>query len=220
MAPPGLRVKVDRRARRISLRVDVRGHATLVLPHEGLRAEGLRFAAKQQCWLDQQLAKQPGRVPFAPGESVPVAGAAHRIEHAPDSPDPVRMADGRLTVAGPADGVSSLVEGWLREEARRALTAAAAEYAAAIGQPMPNVAVRDSMTRWGSCSARTGLSFSWRLAMVPADVLRYVAAHEVAHLVVPNHSARFWAVVERLYPGYDLPHHWLKRGGRELYRYG
>lgn len=60
--------------------------------------------------------------------------------------------------------------------------------------------------------------FSWRLIMAPPDVLRYVAAHEVAHLKEMNHSSAFWKLVEQLYPGYEAPRRWLRENGEELHR--
>jgi predicted metal-dependent hydrolase len=80
--------------------------------------------------------------------------------------------------------------------------------------------VRDPKGRWGSCSHRGRLSFSWRLILAPEWVLDYVIAHEVAHLVEMNHGPRFWRLVERLYPDSLRPREWLRRNGTRLHRYG
>ena len=61
--------------------------------------------------------------------------------------------------------------------------------------------------------------YSWRLILAPPDVLDYVAAHEVAHLVEMNHSSSFWSIVNDLHPGYDKPRQWLRDHGAELHRY-
>ncbi|MGR3434759.1 MAG: M48 family metallopeptidase, partial [Shimia sp.] len=79
--------------------------------------------------------------------------------------------------------------------------------------------LRDTRSRWGSCSAAGGLNYSWRLVMAPPEVLDYVAAHEVAHLAQMNHSPRFWAEVAGLMPGYEAPRGWLRRHGADLHRY-
>ena len=80
--------------------------------------------------------------------------------------------------------------------------------------------MRDTRTRWGSCSAKGALSFSWRLVMAPPFVLDYLAAHEVAHLKEMNHSPRFWRVVHDLCPHTADAENWLKRHGSELHRFG
>ncbi len=72
------------------------------------------------------------------------------------------------------------------------------------------ITIRDPKTRWGSCSVRGNLSFSWRLMKAPVFVARYVAAHECGHLVHPNHSSRFWALMAELTPDYPRAQQWLK----------
>jgi predicted metal-dependent hydrolase len=80
--------------------------------------------------------------------------------------------------------------------------------------------VRDTKSRWGSCSARGNLNFSWRLILAPAFVLEYLAAHEVAHLKEMNHSPRFWRLVHGVCPKTIEAERWLKRHGTELHRFG
>ncbi len=82
------------------------------------------------------------------------------------------------------------------------------------------MAVRDQASRWGSCSTAGVLSFSWRLILAPSFVLNYLAAHEVAHLVEMNHSARFWRLVQRLCPDHERAKVWLDVHGSDLHRYG
>jgi predicted metal-dependent hydrolase len=88
-----------------------------------------------------------------------------------------------------------------------------------LGRRFSRLSLRDTRSRWGSCSSRGGLSYSWRLILAPPDVLDYVAAHEVAHLAEMNHSPAFWALVARLCPGYQAPRGWLRREGAGLHRY-
>lgn len=218
--PPDLSIRIDGRARRISLRLNAEGEPVLTLPHARLKAEGLRFVAQKREWLDAQRARLPEPVPFAPGSVVPVAGIPHEIVLAGQARDPVQAMDGVLNVGGRIETVPRLVEGWLRAAARRDLVLAVDRYSAALGVEPPPLSLRDPKTRWGSCSSRRRLSFSWRLAMAPADVLDYVAAHEVAHLLEMNHSPRFWALVERLMPEFQTQEAWLKQHGRGLHRYG
>jgi predicted metal-dependent hydrolase len=91
--------------------------------------------------------------------------------------------------------------------------------AARIGRKLNRVSVRDTRSRWGSCSSTARLSFSYRLIFAPKEVMEYVVAHEVAHLRHMNHSPAFWNAVEFLCPQYDAAKDWLKLHGKDLYRF-
>ena len=107
-----------------------------------------------------------------------------------------------------------------RREARKRLEAQVLDHAARLGVKPSRITVRDTLSRWGSCSSARALSFSWRLIMAPEFVLDYVVAHEVAHLCEMNHSPRFWAHVRSLAPNMEAAQAWLKVNGRDLQRYG
>ena len=82
------------------------------------------------------------------------------------------------------------------------------------------ISLRDTSSRWGSCSSTGALNFSWRLILAPPDVLDYLAAHEVAHIVHMNHSPMFWKLARRLYPDTDRAEAWLRAHGADLHRFG
>ena len=107
----------------------------------------------------------------------------------------------------------------LREDARARLIQCSRAHAETLGVRFARVSIRDTRSRWGSCSSAGALSYCWRLIMAPDDVLDYVAAHEVAHLREMNHSRRFWAEVEKARPDWRTQRDWLKRHGAELHRY-
>jgi predicted metal-dependent hydrolase len=104
--------------------------------------------------------------------------------------------------------------------ARAELAPRARRLAARIGRNVARVNVRDTRSRWGSCSGRGNLSFSWRLILAPDPVLEYVVAHEVAHLVEMNHGPRFWALVGSLVSDSTGPRAWLKQNRNRLLAYG
>ena len=106
------------------------------------------------------------------------------------------------------------------EGLRAALEAASRRHAQSLGVAFKRVSVRDQSSRWGSCSSTGVLSFSWRLILAPPFVLDYLAAHEVAHLVEMNHSARFWRVVAKVCSHVERAKSWLDTHGNDLHRYG
>jgi predicted metal-dependent hydrolase len=125
-------------------------------------------------------------------------------------------------VPGDAGRAGVRVGAFLKALARTRLAAASDKYAARIGRPSTRLTLRDPRSRWGSCTADGALMFSWRLVMAPPDVLDYVAAHEVAHMIEMNHSAAFWAVVAGLRPDWKAQRDWLHGQGSVLqgYRFG
>ena len=149
------------------------------------------------------------------GGTVPIEGVQSAIR--PGTGRTPRLVDGVLLVPGDAARAGARVAAYLKVLARARLQEACDRHAAALGRRYSGLTLRDTKSRWGSCSADGGLMFSWRLVMAPSAVLDYVAAHEVAHLAEMNHSARFWAEVARLMPEYASPRAWLKRHGQELH---
>jgi len=124
-----------------------------------------------------------------------------------------------LIVAGPVEGVNAAIERWYRREARRRILEVASREAKRLGLEYGSVGIRDPRTRWGSCSRRGNLSFSWRLLLAPPEVLEYVVVHELCHLRVSNHSKAFWRALEAARPGWQDQARWLREHGQELHDY-
>ena len=103
-----------------------------------------------------------------------------------------------------------------RRAARELVTMLAEEEAQELGVAYTRIEIRDQRTRWGSCSTRGTLSFNWRLVLAPYDVLDYVVVHELCHIREPNHSSRFWSLVETRRPGWRAHRDWLTQHGPEL----
>lgn len=213
--PIAINLRRSARARRISLRVSaLDGRVTLTLPKGLSEREALDFARSKQGWLAGHLAGRAPEVVMENGAALPVEGQMRRLEAGTGRR--VALADGAVLVPG-AD--PARLQAWLKTLARERLVAASDHYAALLGRPYARITLRDTRSRWGSCSSTAGLSYSWRLIMAPPAVLDYVAAHEVAHLKEMNHSAAYWAIVARLMPGYQAHRTWLRQHGTALHRY-
>lgn len=206
-------------ARRMSLRIDsVRG-AVMVLPPKARLAEAERFLQDHRIWLAERLARLPRKVALAPGEAVPILGVPHAIDHRPEARRGVWIEDGALVVSGGIEHVGRRVTDFLKAEAKRLILPQAHDLAARLGRKPGRVTVKDTRSRWGSCSSTGDLAFSWRLVLAPEWVLTYVVAHEVAHLVEMNHSSAFWQVVDGLTPQSHAARRWLKQHGPGLHRF-
>ncbi|MGH1424841.1 MAG: M48 family metallopeptidase [Pseudooceanicola sp.] len=216
--PVEVNLKKSTRARKISLRVSgLDGRVTLTLPRGISEREGMAFVQEKADWLRGHLDRQVGPVSVGIGAVLPVEGIDRVIQTG--SGRGVRVDGGALIVSGRADTAPRRVGAWLKTLARDRLADASDQYAAALGRPYTRLTLRDTRSRWGSCTAEGGLMYSWRLILAPPDVLRYVAAHEVAHLEQMNHSADFWAVVERLYGPHKDARGWLRKNGPTLHSY-
>lgn len=216
--PPPLEITLRRsaRARRFSLRVSrVDGRITLSLPQRARESEAMEFARAQEGWLRNALARMPRVDLVGIGAEIPIEGQSLRL--VAGAGRKIIMQDDSLVIPGDPALAGARVQAWLKALARDRLVAASDHYAAQIGRTVARVTLRDTRSRWGSCSHEGALMYSWRLVMAPPSVLRYVAAHEVAHMVEMNHSDRFWAVVDQLYPGWQAQRRWLHSQGTGLH---
>ena len=219
-----IRLSVNKRARRILLRIDPKAReAVLVVPSARQKNRALEFAKQRIDWVIERLDTLPDDGGLEFGTSVPLRGINHQIKPA-NKGRSVRAEeiDGEPTILVPGrpEAVQTKIIGFLRASARLDLSARVAVHARTLDVQPNGIAIKDTRTRWGSCSSAGNLNFSWRLICAPADVLDYVAAHEVAHLLEMNHSSRFWAHVERCTPEHKAARKWLNAHGRQLHAIG
>ncbi len=216
-----LRVRHNRRARRLTLRIDPSaGGAVVTLPWGVPECEALDMVRRKGGWILARLEKVPPRVPFEDGVEIPYLGRLHVVRHALRARGGVWRDGQEIVVTGRAEHLPRRLRDWLRAEAKRVCEARAREKSLLLGRRHGRITVRDTRSRWGSCSANGNLSFCWRLILAPEHVLDYVVAHEIAHLKVSDHSPRFWRTVETLTPDAKTAKAWLKRHGSGLHRYG
>ena len=185
----------------------------LTLPIRVPLSEGRAFAETQAEWLRRARLQQIPPKKICAGAILPVEGRLLRL-----SPAPIRRAcvGGDALMLPEGRRMAPTVQAYLKHLAAERLRSACDGFASALGQEYRALALRDTRSRWGSCTSDGRLMFSWRLAMAPPGVLQYVAAHEVAHLVHMDHSTRFWGQVEALMPGYRSERVWLRNHGNEL----
>lgn len=213
-----LTLRRSSRARRITLRISqLDGRVTLTLPKGVSEAAAVEFAEQKAPWIRKHLARRVEDVVVGVGQEIPVAGQMRLI--VPGTERSVRLEDDKLLVPGAEAAVSRRAFGYLKTLARDRLAAASDHYAARLGQSYTGISIRDTRSRWGSCSSAGRLMYSWRLIMAPPEVLNYVAAHEVAHLAQMNHSPAFWAEVTTLFGAYEDQRKWLRTEGNALHRY-
>ena len=220
-----VRLAVNARARRVSLRLDrTSGEVVAVAPSARKLSEAVAFARERSGWIAQRIAELPDRTPLHPGLAFTLFGDPVVLEAAPGR---ARLIPGEPMRLVSADDAAFAVRALrvIKREALEGLGARTAHYCERLGHPTPKVAVADPRGRWGSCRPAhakepASIRYSWRLALAPFEVADYVVAHECAHLVEANHGPRFWALVRELV-GEARPHRdWLKRESSRLHAFG
>ncbi len=209
----------SRTARMISLRIDPRaGGVVITLPLRAAKSAGLALLRDQSAWVAERLRALPQTVALVDGAAVMIGGVAHPVRHVPGGRGGAWLREGTIEVAGEANFLARRVLDLLRAEAKRGFAAMIWEKAAQIDKKPSRVAVKDTRSRWGSCTADGVVMVNWRLVMAPHFVQDYVVAHEVAHLRHMDHSPQFWALVGKLTPHNAAAQTWLKQHGASLLR--
>jgi predicted metal-dependent hydrolase len=216
--PIPVKIKRSARARRYSLRISNKdGSISLTVPKFAVMGEAMNFAREQEGWMRKHLAKQLRPLSIGLGTSVLFDGEYCKIEQG--SGRAVRYEDRVIYVPGKPDKMPAKLRGYFKAIARERMVAASVHYADLLGKPIGRITMRDTRSRWGSCTSDGNLMYSWRLIMAPRRVQAYVAAHEACHLIEMNHSDAYWALVAKISPEYKSDRNWLKKNGTLLHRY-
>lgn len=221
-----VKVRLNPRARRLIVKVHPStGEVAVIAPSKRSVSRALDFARQEGDWIADHLSRVPEPVYLRPGEVILFKGTRHVIKASPDQRGGVWLDSDAdrptIRVSGFREFIPRRVEDWLKKQARSHISRRINVLTNELGATATRITVRDTASRWGSCSTTGAISISWRLIMAPNSVLNYVCAHEVAHLKEMNHGKRFWAIVDRLVGNHDAAaaQEWLKFNGAELHRY-
>ena len=211
-------VRRSDRARSVRVRVEPDGAVVVTLPRRARERDARAAVTELRPWIDDRraaFASARAALPRRQG-TVPYLGSALRL--APDAARTRAHRRGvRLHVPGNEPAQRAARERWYRRAARAEVEPRLERAAAALGVTYRAISIRDQRTRWGSCSSTGAMSFNWRLLLGPEDVLDYVVWHEACHLVVMDHSPRFWGLLAEHLPGYDEQRRWLRLHGAALH---
>jgi len=212
-------LKASARARRLSLRVSrLDGRVTLSLPRGVPRREAEAFVTEKADWIRGHLADIPMVIRPMPGATLLFEGREFPVQAVKRRGVAV-TADGFEVPDSSIDATPARLAAFLKTAARDRLVSASERHATTIGKRIGRITLRDTRSRWGSCSPEGNLMYSWRLVMAPPQVLDYVAAHEVSHMVHMDHSQAFWEQCAALFPEHEAARRWLRTEGGALHRY-
>ena len=209
------------RSRRLTLRIDKKDRvAVLTIPKYCSRKKAVSFVESHQDWVLDNLSKIPELKQFQNNDTISIFGKDYRIEHT-DIRGNTRLDKKNkiLYVSGGIEFLHRRVKDFIKKLALEEFTARSIDVADKIGKTVHNVCIKDTKSRWASCSSLNNINYSWRLALAPEYVIRYIVAHEVSHLKHQDHSAYFWALVEFLEEDAHKGRDWLTNNGHQLYTY-
>ena len=205
-------------AQNYSLRIsNSKREVKLTIPKNGSYNQALEFAKSRENWIQSKLLNHVPEVILSYGSKILYQGQELIIQ--PSHNKNISISDKQIFISGPENLISGKIKGFLKTKARDYLDYSSRQYSEKLGKQFKKITLRDTKSRWGSCTSDGKLMFSWRLIMAPPEILDYVAAHEVAHLSHLNHSKEFWNTVAFLLPEFSNYQNWLKINGQLLQRY-
>lgn len=213
----GKKITIRSSIRTTRLRLTVRptGQIILSIPLFCSRRTALNFLNEHRDWIAQRLKEQTPSLTFSNGMTLSVLGQQVTVHHDIQHRGTV-IRDGNLLVGGDPAFINRRISDFIKRKTADYIENKARELALKTGRSIHRITLKDTTSRWGSCSARHNLNFCWRLGMAPLFVLDYIIAHEVAHLSEMNHGPRFWRLVSDLCDSRAEAEIWLRRNGHTL----
>jgi len=203
-------IRSDRKS--IALVIDSEARLTVRAPFGTRESEVTDLIRQKKRWIIEKQKKISGLnnkhspVTFKNGESFIYQGETYTIKYGNVSK--IKISDANIIV--PRTFKKERIIAWLKREAKKLISARLDKYAGIIGVRYSALRISGARTRWGSCSGRDTLSFTWRLIMCPVAAIDYVIIHELCHIMYKNHSPAFWAMVKRVCPKFKDQKNWLK----------
>lgn len=215
--------KHSKRAHRVALRLNTKERQFhLVIPKGMSEKRAYDFALKHKVWMEEKLSSLPSPIYLDDCKSLSILGKERVIKIEKDTlrkTTRFTLTDTDLIIKTNKNDFKMRLIRHLKKECKEHLKQLSKEKAARIHKTIGNISVRDTTSRWGSCSPDKNLSYSWRLIFAPEYVIDYIVAHEVAHLEHMNHSSAFWTLCKELSDNYDDGKRWISDNSHELMRY-
>lgn len=211
-----LEIRKSPKATRLSLKIDAKKRIpVLTMPIFCTEKRALKFVREHEVWVQNALLRTPEIKRFENKEKISLFGQEVQIIHTPEI-RLTKLEKDHLLVGGDIEFLHRRVKDYIKKNAKTEFFNRSKILAQKIGCPLKSVTIKDTKSRWGSCSTLHNINYNWRIALAPEFVINYLMAHEVSHLKHPDHSAEFWSCVKNLCPDMDHGNTWLKKFGKNL----
>jgi predicted metal-dependent hydrolase len=211
-------INKSNRAKYISLRIKAGGEIVLTVPPKQSINKAKKFLYSKQGWLLEKISKT-GSINIFEHGYLPIMGQEYKIITHPTTSGKVRIIDNELHIYGNIISSGLILEKLLKTTLRDKIIFYADKFTKQIDTKYNKISLRDTKSRWGSCSSKGNLSFCWRIIFAPEEIIKYLVAHEISHLLEMNHSTKFWQIVSSLDNNYKHSEQWLKNNGNILHQY-
>lgn len=213
-----VQIKKSPRARNVSIKINVKGQAELVVPRWVSINRAKSFLVEKSSWLIKRMFEAEKHI-HTDKASIPIFGVMHSIQQIHSDKRAVELKDDNIIeIQGPAELQDITLVRYLRDLLLKNLEEIAERQSAAVGLKYKAIRLIKGISRWGSCAPDGTLSFNWRLVFAPKNVVEYLVAHELAHVREKNHGIKFWRLVDQIYAENVPAKKWLKQEGRALHR--
>ena len=214
-----IKIKKSISAKRLTLRIDEKNHIpVLTIPNHYSKNKAISFVKEHLDWINTNLEKLPPLKKFTNNDKISFMGKEITIIHKPAQRG-VTLTDDKLLTGGQEEFLHRRVCDFIKKQAQKELYQASVNTAKTLNCEIHKVSIKDTKSRWGSCSNKKNINYNWRIALAPKFVIDYLVCHEVSHLAHQDHSSCFWECVSKLCPKYQEARQWLKTNGKSLYQY-
>ena len=211
------------RSRRRTIALEITPSATLIVraplraPNEYIE----ELIRQKRSWIERKFDEMKRRPLFsgheyAEGEIFFFLGREYPLHIVQDSTMTIERSDRLYVSSRLLPDIKNHINRWYREEAHKEIQARCMWFSMKTGHVPTTIRVTDAQQRWGSCTHKGGLNFSWRLIQAPPEIVDYVVVHELVHIIQPDHSRKFWNKVREILPDYERRRKWLRENERLL----
>lgn len=223
-------VTYSKRRKTICIRVVGVNAIELIVPSSIKNFDARKLLTTKLHWLKNQMARlkaveeNPLNQKLNTGTTVLFLGVPRslKVVHTKMSDCSIKLNEKEILVQLPFPSDEYLavtLESWYKKAAAMILEEKTTFWSSQLGVMPKKITIKDQKTRWGSCSSLGNINYNWRIVMAPSAIIDYLVIHELSHLIEPNHSQKFWKVVQRHCPNFKQDRKWLKTNGQLLMRF-
>ena len=214
-------VRQSTRSKYVRIRITPSKGVELIIPTKYSLKKAYDFLSSKELWVRNKLSRISVNQ-LLNDNQIPIYGELHSVIFSSERISSlIKIEQGRILVSSQltCSDLPLMLGAVLKSILKKDIEEYAVQVCSQLQTKYKKIFLRDTKNQWGSCSYTGNLSFSWRLIFAPRFVMEYLVVHEVCHLIERNHSARFWKLVEKIYPKYNLARSWLKKNGSSLHSF-